>query len=317
MSQSKFRQFQRSCVRIALKFFAWIFQYVPFGFVSAIGEVIVRIAFRMTVRHRRTAKNSLTIAFGKERDEKEIKAIIDQCFENVGYGLIEMSYYMSHPQKSRQFVSIEGQEKLDAALSTGRGVIAVTAHYGNFPLMMLRLAQEKKYKINSVLRRPRDKKIGEFLYRKKKAAGVNPIYAMPKKECVSSSLNALRANHILFLPIDQNFGSEGGVYIDFFGKQAATSPSPAIFAQRTGAVILPMFICHESKYTHRIIVEDPIDLVTGVNDEETVFLTMSKITALIEQYVRRFPHEWAWMHRRWKTQPSMPEKGKKSLVVGN
>ena len=304
MSKSRFREFQRALARIWLKFFAWVFQFLPYGFVSAMGDCIVAVALRITLRHRKVARQSLRIAFGNEKSDEEIQSIVDKCFEYVGYGLVEMAYYMSHPQDSCKNVEIEGIEKLDEALKRGKGVIAVTAHYGNFPLMMLRLAQEKNYKVSSVLRRPRDEKIGKFLYKKKRAAGVEPIYSTPKQECVTKVINALRENHVLFLPIDQNFGSGGGIYIDFFGKEAATSPSPAIFAQRTEAVILPVFIIHEGKKKHRIVVEDPIELIEGSNDEQTVLNTMSKITHLIESYIRKYPYEWAWMHRRWKTQPA-------------
>lgn len=106
------------------------------------------------------------------------------------------------------------------------------------------------------------------------------------------------------MPIDQNFGSGGGVYVNFFGQKAATATGPAVFAMRTGAVILPMFIIRQSDDTHKIIVEPPLPIAQKNDEKEAIAVTMAKITDLIEQYIRRYPHEWAWMHRRWKSRPS-------------
>jgi KDO2-lipid IV(A) lauroyltransferase len=109
---------------------------------------------------------------------------------------------------------------------------------------------------------------------------------------------------LLFIPIDQNFGSGGGVYVNFFGHKAATAIGPAVFALRTGAPILPMFIIRQDDATHKIIIEPPIKVESQDDENETVTAVMAKITSVIEQYIRRYPQEWAWMHRRWKSRPS-------------
>jgi KDO2-lipid IV(A) lauroyltransferase len=121
---------------------------------------------------------------------------------------------------------------------------------------------------------------------------------------VANSLKELRDNGLLFIPIDQNFGSGGGVYVDFFGQKAATATGPAVFAMRTGAVIVPMFIVRQNNDTHKIIVEPPVTLQEGHDEKESVTATMARITELIEKYIRQYPHEWAWMHRRWKSRPA-------------
>ena len=116
------------------------------------------------------------------------------------------------------------------------------------------------------------------------------------------SLRVLRRNGLLFIPIDQNFGGEGGVFVDFFGRKAATAPGPAVFSSRTGAPILPMFIVREGDDNHKIIIEKPVVLENVGDDKESVRHNMSKVTAIVEKYIRKYPHEWAWMHRRWKTE---------------
>ena len=294
--------FQRTIARYGLYSSAWLFQRLPYGFVKFITSVLLAIAFQCTIRQRKIAEESINIAFGDEKSPEEKKEIIKKCFENFGRGMTELLYYLAHPQAVDDKVVIEGKEHLDAAVAKGKGVVAVTAHLGNFALMMLVLARQG-YKTSSIIRPARDEELSEYLHKKRTEVGLGTVFAIPRRECVSNSIKVLRDGSLLFIPIDQNFGSGGGVYVDFFGQKAATATGPAVFAMRTGAEILPMFILRQENDRHKIVIEPPISLETGEDEKETITLAMTKITSLIEQYIRRYPHEWAWMHRRWKSRP--------------
>ena len=243
------------------------------------------------------------IAFGKEKSSPEIDQIIRRCFENFGYGMIEMLYYMSHPQLTDRMVRWEGKEHLDNALAQGRGVIAVTAHFGNFPLMMLCCARQG-YKTASIIRPARDEVLEQYLFRRRNECGVHTVYAVPRRECVVNALKALSNGEVLFIPLDQNFGSDGGVFVDFFGQKAATATGPVIFARRSRAPIVPMFIVREKDGTHTIMVEPAFELQERAGEEEAIAVNIARLTNLIERYIRRYPHEWGWMHRRWKSRPA-------------
>jgi KDO2-lipid IV(A) lauroyltransferase len=122
---------------------------------------------------------------------------------------------------------------------------------------------------------------------------------------VNNSIRVLRDNQLLFIPLDQNFGSGGGVFVDFFGEKAATATGPMIFHRRTGAPIVPMFIIREEGDVYRIIVEPPIVLKDLEDEQESLLVNTQKITNIIERYVRQYPQEWGWMHRRWKSRPAV------------
>lgn len=265
-------------------------------------HVLLNIGFTFTLRQRRIAEESLNIAFGREKEPHEIKKITRDCFETLGQGIIEMLYFMSHPHEVKDKVTIVGEDKLKKALEENNGIIAVTAHFGNFPLMMLHCALQG-YKTNAIIRRARDNNIEEFLLRKRTEAGLNTVYASPRVQCVRDSLKALRNNEILFIPMDQNFGSNGGVFVDFFGQKAATATGPVVFATRTKAKIIPMFIIRQADKTHKIVIEDPVVIEEGKDERDTLVKTTEKITKIIEKYIRMYPHEWGWMHRRWKSKP--------------
>ncbi len=301
-SKKRFKAFQRGLARNGLLFFYWLFGIIPYSIARFLMHILLVVGFTFTIKQKRIAKESLMIAFGKEKTEKEIDALIKKNFRSMGKSMIELAYFLAHPQWVLDRVSIEGKEHLDAAMAKGKGAVAVTAHFGNFPLLMLRCAKEG-YETNCIMRPIRDEKLEKFLYKKRKDAGFKTIYAIPRKQCVVNSLKALRKKELIFIPLDQNFGSGGGVHVDFFGQQAATATGPVVFALRTGAPILLTFIIRQPDDTHKIVVEPPFELEEGVDENDTIHRNIAKLTSIIERYIRKYPHEWGWMHRRWKTLP--------------
>ena len=302
-SNDQLKKFKRTLARNGLYISSWIINNLPFTAVRFISGAFIAVGFCLTVKQRQIASESLNIAFKKEKTSQEIEGIIKSCFENLGKGMIELIYFMEHSILIGQTVTFEGREHLDRAFAQGKGVIAVSAHFGNFPLMLLRLAQVG-YKTNAIIRPARDQEIEKYFLMQRTRLGLNTIYSLPRKECVESSLRVLRGNELLFIPLDQNFGSGGGVFVDFFGQKAATATGPVVFALRTRAPILPMFIVRQPDNTHKIIIEPPLILEEKGDDQEKITVNIAKITKLIEQYVRRYPQEWGWMHRRWKSRPA-------------
>jgi KDO2-lipid IV(A) lauroyltransferase len=108
---------------------------------------------------------------------------------------------------------------------------------------------------------------------------------------------------LLFVPIDQNFG-EGGIFVDFFGRKAATATGPIILAKRTKAAIIPCFIIRQRDDTHKIIFEPPLKLEEGKDEETNILINIQRLTNIIELYIRKYPAEWSWVHRRWKSRPN-------------
>jgi KDO2-lipid IV(A) lauroyltransferase len=227
MAKTKLKTFQRALARYGLFSTAWLFTHTPYWLARGIARILLSIGFLLIIRQKRIARESLTIAFGGQKSEAEIKKITKDCFWGFGWGIVEMLYFMAHPQMVPQKVEYEGMEKLEKAMAQGKGIIAVTAHYGNFPLMMLAFAQ-KGYKTSSIIRPTRDENLEEYLLKRRTECKLNTVYAIPRRQCVENSLKALRDNGILFVPIDQNFGNGSGVFVEFFGHQAATATGPVV-----------------------------------------------------------------------------------------
>ncbi|MBI3315026.1 MAG: lysophospholipid acyltransferase family protein [Candidatus Omnitrophica bacterium] len=303
-NKDRIKKIKRAMARYAFYFFSAFFRVLPYPLVRAMTNALIALGFVVVKRMRKIARESLTIAFGREKSGQEIEGIVRTCFFNLGRSAIEMLYFTQRPQMITAKLAFApgARENLDAALAEGRGVIAVTAHFGNFPLMLLYLAR-MGYKTNAIIRPARDEAIEKTFQDTRTRLGLHTIYSYPRVECVKESLRVLRNKEILCVPLDQNFGT-GGVFVEFFGQKAATATGPVVFATRTGAVILPIFIARDTDDRHKIMTEPHFAIETRATDEETIQYNVAKITGTIETYIRRYPHEWGWMHRRWKSKPA-------------
>ncbi|TRZ50556.1 hypothetical protein D4Q80_00085 [bacterium] len=286
---------------LGLNFAALLVSVLPRSWVYGFAQNASRLGYRIAAKQRRTALENLSIAFGDKKTREEIEQIAKDSFIFMAKGGMEMMYFLNKPALLKKRVQMAGQDNLDAALSQGKGVILVSAHLGNFPLMMLKLSLQG-YKIAGIMRPMRDERAEKMFLGARTRFGIKTIYSQPRRACVEETIRSLRGKEIVFIPIDQNFGS-GGVFVDFFGKKAATATGPVVLAQRTGAPILPCFILRQKDDTHKIIFEPPFNLVEGKTQGDSVQINIQKLTDIIESYIRRYPAEWSWIHRRWKSRP--------------
>lgn len=279
-----------------------ICKYLPLKLLYALGDNFAILGYRVAVKQRRIALDSLSIAFGKEKTPAQIRNIALDCFRYMGKGGLELIYFLENPKVLRKRVSIIGKEHLDQALAAGKGVILVSAHFGSFPVMLSKLSLEG-YPVSGVMRYMRDEKAEQLFYKKRTEVGIKTIYSKPQRECTEKCLKALRKNELLFLLTDQNFGSGSGVFVDFFGTKAATAPGPVVLAMRTKAAIIPCFIVRKPDETHAIIIEREIKLEEGADYDDLLQRNVQRLTDIIERYIRKYPAEWGWIHRRWKSRP--------------
>jgi Kdo2-lipid IVA lauroyltransferase/acyltransferase len=291
-----------SAARFGLNICSLIVKIIPAGFLYCFAKNIAVLAYVFAAKQKKIALNSLNIAFGKEKSPQEIKKIAKDCFTYMAKSAVELMFFFDKPHILKKRVEIIGRQNLDKALSCGCGVILVSAHFGNFPLLLGKLAQEG-YKVGGIMRPMRDTKVEEIFLKKRDKFGVKTIYSQPRNECVNNTIIALRNNELVFIPIDQNFGT-GGVFVDFFGEKAATATGPVILAQRTKAAIVPCFITRQSDDKHKIIFEAELELIEGKDPQDAILINIQRLTRIIESYIRKYPAEWGWIHRRWKSKPS-------------
>jgi len=308
---------ERTLVRFAYYFFSWLFRALPYPTIKAISGGLLTLVYIILQRMRTTAMNTLQIAFGKEKSQDELKKICKDCFYNAGRGVIELGAFTARPALIKESFTFEGnsREHLDAAFKEGHGVIGISAHFGNFPLMLLYLAQ-MGYPTNAIIRPSRDEIIEKDFQASRSSLGLKTVHSYPREACVAQSLKALRDKELLVVLLDQNTGSKSGVYVDFFGQKAGTATGPIIFAMRTGAPLLPIFTLRQGDSDkHTVLIEKHFYLQQKATDEETIQYNVQKLTNIIEGYIRKYPHEWGWMHRRWKSRPRSASEVKVNTYV--
>ena len=278
---------------------------IPGSMIYGFARGIAWLSYKFVGKQRKLAFDSLSIAFQQQKSDKELREIAKVSFLSMAKSAVELMFLMDRPPELKKRVDFVGKDNLEKALSSGNGVILVSAHFGNFPLMMAKLSLEG-YQIAGIMRQMRDLRTEKFFLEKRNHMGIQTIYSQPRKTCVEESIRALRNNSVLFIPLDQNFGT-AGVFVNFFGQQAATATGPVVLAQRTKAAILPCFIVRQADDRHKIFFEPPLILVEGKDDRDTILINIQRLTDIIETYIRKYPAEWGWVHRRWKSKPSKEE----------
>ena len=199
-----------------------------------------------------------------------------------------------------QIVKAKGLERLDRALAKGNGVLALTGHVGNWELMGGYLAM-KGYPINVVGAPIYDPRLDELVIKNREQSGMKYI---ARGSATREIIRALRRNEVIGLLIDQDTKHVEGVFVDFLGKKAYTPVGPAILAEKTGAAVVPMGIHIQQDNTHHVEIQDELTLTKTADPEQNRINNTQLFSIAIENFVRKFPTQWVWMHRRWKTKPS-------------
>jgi len=268
-------------------------------FLFALGEAIGSIAFWLGVR-RRIALDGLRRAF-PERSEAERRAIARAAYRQLGRGLAELIAWrnLSDPEL-KQVVDFVDWERYEAARAGRRGVIMAVTHFGNWELAA-RAAVRRGMDLTTITRTLRGP-LNERLLAYRRDRGMREL---PDKGSSSAVLRLLRRGESLGVVIDQNMRLSRGVFVDFFGMPACTTPAPAVLALRTGAPVLLVFDFRASDGTHRIRFDGPFSVPPGPNPHSTVVALTQELTRAVERMVRAHPEYWFWVHRRWKTRPQV------------
>lgn len=294
-------RFFRLLGRIVLKVFNAFVGRLTLQEIERLSSVLGKIGYTFARGPRRIVVANLNIAFpGKTAKEKE--RLARQFFHLFAVSSLDLLYFVNHRDLIDTHVVLKGREHLEEALSLGRGVIGITAHLGSFPLILAKLVREG-FSTYVIARPLRDEKSNDYIHQMRSEAGVKTIFSYPRNACVAQTIKALRENAIVCMLMDQNFGT-GGVWVDFFGRLAATPTGAVIFSLRTGAAVLPMFIVREKTGFHTVYIEKKVEIRVCENNEETLLINTASFSKIIEQWILRYPSHWGWIHKRWKSRPS-------------
>jgi len=279
-----------------------LFAAVPRRAALRIGTWIGELFFRLDRPHRRIALYNLRLAF-PDRSASERLAILRRSCHNLGRVGAECCHLAAlSPASVRDYVSIDDPARWQAELAAAaeRGAVVLTAHLGNFVLLAYACGL-LGHPIALVHRPMRNALVDDAITALRARAGT---VSLAKKNAAKAALRALHGHSIVAIPADQNQTRRYGVFVELFGVLASTTPGPSRLAMLSHAPVVPVFLLRDGESDrHRLVVLPPVELVRSGDREADVVTNTQRCTEVIEDMMRRYPDQWIWFHKRWKTRP--------------
>jgi len=275
---------------------------MPAPAAYGVGRAFGKLAYHLAGDLRRTGAINLRLAF-PEKSDSERAELLRQCFDSLGRVLGLFSQFSSRSQEElRQLIEVQGFENFEAAKRAyGNRLILFTGHLGAWELTSFGLALVG-HPFTFLVRRMDNPRIEQFVDRVRSRFGNQTI---DKLSAARSMLKILRAGETpLGLLPDLNTLDDEAIFVDFFGVPAATTFIVAKLSLRTGAPLVPVFApWSEEKKKFLLIVEPPLSIEPSGDEDADVRLLTAKLSLLIENQIRKYPGQWLWIHKRWKTRP--------------
>jgi len=272
----------------------------PLKFSIKIGENLGRFINFAFPRLRKIGRRNLEIALPEASDAEKEK-ILRGTFENLGRQLGFISHFRKFtPETFQILVDVENLEYFDEAYRSERGVLFFTGHLGGWEVLNLALA-DFGFKSYILVRRIDNPLIENLVENIRNKFGTRTI---DKKSSARTMLRLLQKHETLGILNDLNSQEHEGIFVDFFGVPASTASGLAKLALRTDSVVLPAFaVWQAEKQRYLIKIEPPVEYEKTGDDRRDIFELTQKVTAVTEKYVRAFPDQWLWIHKRWNTRP--------------
>jgi len=283
---------------IIVKSFSVSLRFVPLGLALWMGRRIGGAVYFFNIKRRMIAYANLKAAF-PEKSCRELKRINKAHFENLGMNVIELLKlpFMAKDYLGRH-VKLENAGMIKSGLEKGKGVIVLTAHFGNWEIASL-AASLNGYIMSVFAREQKYERLNNLLNEFRQSTGCKVI---TKGFSVKDIVKTLHSNGIVAMLSDQDAGANG-VFVNFFNRPASTAQGIIAFSAKTGAIIFPSFITRLGFDRHIARVGEPLELINTGDREKDVKVNLQRITGILEDQVIRFPEQWLWAHKRWKTTP--------------
>src|SRR5271156_3510290 len=266
----------------------------------ALGALVGRIALLLTPRLRRTGDLNLRLAF-PQKTAAERQQILRKLYRNLGWLLAEFCQMPRYtPEQTGRFLRYEGLEHYLAARDRGKGVLILTGHLGAWELSSY-YHSLMGHPMSMVIRRLDNARVDKLVN------GIRCLHGnrvLHKDDFARGLLAAMRQGETVGILMDTNMTPPQGSFVPFFGHMACTASGMARVALKTGATVLPGFMLwEESEQKYVLHFGEAIEVTSTGNDEQDVLDNTARFTAVMESWIRRYPDQWLWVHRRWKTRP--------------
>jgi KDO2-lipid IV(A) lauroyltransferase len=266
------------------------------AFAIGISQAVYLLHFRL----RQVGMRNLAMVF-PEKSEAERARILRGVFASLGRQLAELCQFPKYtPENIDEVVAYEGLENYERAYARRKGVLFLTAHFGGWELSAFAHSLHGHWL--HIVMRPMDNQYLDRLLQNYRTMHGNKTVA--KDDFVRGLLAAMKAGETVGILMDTNMTPPQGIFVDFFGIPACTASGLARIALRTDAAVVPGFtIWDPALRKYRLRFDPALELIRSGDLEADIAANTQLFTRVIEEYVRKYPDQWLWVHRRWKTRP--------------
>ncbi|HVI11209.1 MAG TPA: lysophospholipid acyltransferase family protein [Candidatus Binatia bacterium] len=289
---------------------AWPFikalEILPRPLARAVGVGLSQLVYLLHTRLRQVGMRNLQLAFpGKSEDER--RRILRAEFASLGRQLAEVCHFPAYTLENvDEVVVFEGFENFERAKARGKGVLLFAGHFGGWELSSFVISLRGHW-MHVIMRGMDNAYLGRLIEHLRTMHGNK---AVDKDDFVRGLLSAMKAGEVVGMLIDTNMTPPQGIFVNFFGIPACTASGMARIALRTDAAVVPTFTIWDAALgKYRLRFDPALELVRTGDLEADIHANTQNFTSVIEDYVRKYPEQWLWVHRRWKTRPA----GEKSL----
>jgi KDO2-lipid IV(A) lauroyltransferase len=273
---------------------------MPRGLARLVAGLLAFVVYWTFGRLRRVGVRNMELALPKV-SEGERARILRGVYRSLGRQLVEFCRMDGYtPENTRDRIRTEGLEHYLAAKARGRGVLIVTGHLGAWELSSF-YHSLMGYPMGMVIRRLDNRRLDDYVNRIRCLHGNRVLH---KDDFARGLLTAMRAGETVGILMDTNMSPPQGVFVEFFGRLACTASGLARVALKAGAAVLPGFMVWEAAEQKYVLRFGPELNFTKTGEAEADALAATQICAeATEEWIRRYPDQWLWIHRRWKTRP--------------
>lgn len=276
-------------------FFSKVLCILPPFFCRWIGDLVGEITWLVVpTRRKRMATANIVKCLGL--NETAAESMAKTSWTRFGYMIIEVLRFPAMKKHMDAYVTVVGRENMEKALALGRGGVVATAHSGNWELLGGTLAQQG-FPLVGVAQKQKNGAMDRFINEYRTLIGMHVTY----KSGVREMFKMLGEGWVIALLMDQDAG-DGGILLQFLGRETSCVPGPASLARFKDAPILPVFISqNEDGITHTLTIHEPVFVAKTQDKHDDIRRTTEQLTQIIEQHIRQNPAEWFWLHDRWKS----------------
>jgi KDO2-lipid IV(A) lauroyltransferase len=278
---------------------------LPRPVARAVGAAIGGVCWSLLGGLRKTGLRNLALAL-PEKSVEERDRILRKLYTMLGWQIAEFCKMRGYTlEEASRFVRYDGLENYLAARDKGRGVLVLTGHLGAWELSSF-YHSLRGYPMSLVIRRLDNARVDAFVNGIRCLHGNRVIH---KDDFARGLLTAMHAGETVGILMDTNMTPPQGVFVPFFGVDACTATAMARVALRTNAAVLPGFLLwEESEQKYVLRFGEELELTRTGDTQADILANTALFAATTEAYIRRYPEQWLWVHRRWKTRPEDEEK---------